>query len=241
MKFDIKKVNEENVGQFIELLSPTCKTKEEALKWCELGKKYHVRTHLANFMWLPDMIEFYKGTGIMVGGGVCFPYGSEAPATKKAAVQNLLDIGVDDIDFSMNYQALNAGKEDMVKEEIQMFADMCKGKVETKLIIEAAMLDSEELIRKACRWAADAGIDWIKTASGLLPKVVSLDHVKIILDELKGTNCKCKVSGIKAPRAQNVYLYLMAGAEAIGTHSVEEVVNALKTERELGLLPPYEG
>jgi len=241
MKFDITKVTKENVGQYIELLSPTVRTEEEALSWCDLAKKYNCRTHLSEFIWLPLIVEYHKKTGIKVGGGVTFPYGTETPATKAKAVEELLKIGVDDIDYSMNFQALLAGRDDMVKEELRLFAELTKGKIETKLIIEAAMLETEDNIRKACDMAMDQGIDWIKTASGQMDKVLTINHVAVVLDEIKGTDCRCKVSGIKAPRAQNAYLYLMAGAEAIGTKSVKEVVEGLDTLRALGLLPAYKG
>ena len=60
-------------------------------------------------------------------------------------------------------------------------------------------------------------------------------------DCLKGTNTKLKVSGVKAPKPQNAYAYLMAGAELIGTQDAPMIIDALDLMREVGIVPKYEG
>ena len=241
MKFDARKVKAEDMGQYIELLMPTITTEEEALFWCEKAKNLKLRTQLGNFMWLPVLVEYHKNTGVLVGGGVTFPNGAEHPNTKAAAVEELLKIGVNTIDFSMNFQALLSGREDVVREELRLYASLAKGNAETKVIIEAPMLETEENIRRACELVMEYGFDWVKTATGVLPKVLTLDHVNTVLRTIEGSHTRCKVSGVKAPRAQNAYVFLTAGEELIGTKSVEEVIGGLDKLRAIGMLPAYEG
>jgi len=147
-------------------------------------------------------------------------------------------LGANTIDFSMNYRALNSGRSDIVKEEFRLFADLAKD-VETKVIIEVCFL-SDEKIREACQLVSDAGINWVKSATGQF-QGPSMDQVAIILDSLKGTDTRCKVSGVKFPRAQNAYAFLMAGVEIIGSQGVVEIIEGLEKLRALGVLPEYEG
>ncbi|MBQ9828628.1 MAG: deoxyribose-phosphate aldolase, partial [Lachnospiraceae bacterium] len=91
---------------------------------------------------------------------------------------------------------------------------------------------------EACHMISDAGIDWLKTSSGLWAGP-SMEDVELILNNLNGT--RLKLSGVKAPRAQNSYAFLMAGAEIIGTQGIEEVIEGLDTLRRVGVLPEYEG
>ena len=56
---------------------------------------------------------------------------------------------------------------------------------------------------------------------------------------VKGTQTKVKVSGVKSPRPQNAYIFLMAGAELIGTRAAVEVIDAFDTMRKIGIIPPY--
>ncbi|PKQ21724.1 MAG: deoxyribose-phosphate aldolase, partial [Actinobacteria bacterium HGW-Actinobacteria-5] len=48
---------------------------------------------------------------------------------------------------------------------------------------------------------------------------------------------KLKVAGVKFPRPQNAYAFLLAGADLIGTRAVPEIINALDTMRAIGLVP----
>ena len=47
---------------------------------------------------------------------------------------------------------------------------------------------------------------------------------------------KLKVAGVKFPRPQNALVFLMAGADRIGTRAALEIVDALDTMRKIGAL-----
>jgi len=238
MRFDAKKATRENVGKYLELFTPEIKDDAELNDWCGIAKRHNLRSYLVYAQWLPQIAEYFKGTDIRVGTGVTFPLGIETPATKAKAVEEALRMGANTIDFSMNYRALNSGRSDIVKEEFRLFADLAKD-VETKVIIEVCFL-SDEKIREACGLVADAGVNWVKSATGQF-QGPSMDQVAIILDSLKGTDTRCKVSGVKFPRAQNAYAFLMAGVEIIGSQGVVEIIEGLEKLRALGVLPEYEG
>ena len=237
MRFDAKKATKENVGKYLELFTPNIKDDAELEKWCALAKQYNLRSYLAFVQWLPQIARNLKGTDIKAGTGITFPLGVETPATKAKAVEEALRLGANTIDFSMNYRALNSGRSDIVKEELGLFADLARN-VETKVIIEVCFL-SDDGIREACGLVADAGINWVKSATGQF-QGPSMEQIAIILDSLNGTDTRCKVSGVKFPRAQNAYAFLMAGVEIIGSQGVVEIIDGLEKLRALGVLPEYE-
>ena len=56
-------------------------------------------------------------------------------------------------------------------------------------------------------------------------------------DTLAGADVKLKVAGVKFPRPQNAYVFLLAGADRIGTRAAPEIVEAFDKLRDLGLIP----
>jgi deoxyribose-phosphate aldolase len=56
---------------------------------------------------------------------------------------------------------------------------------------------------------------------------------------LAETSVKLKVAGVKFPRPQKAYVFIMAGADRIGTRAAPEIVDALDQLRELGLVPQH--
>ncbi|MGI6151211.1 MAG: deoxyribose-phosphate aldolase, partial [Christensenellales bacterium] len=141
-------------------------------------------------------------------------------------------------DNCMNVGDLKDKKYDKVLQDFKDYVKAAQG-VETKMILDTAFLTDEE-IATACKLIAEAGIDWAKSASGQY-QGPTLEQVLIMVDTLKGTNCRVKVSGVKFPRPQNAYTFLLAGAELIGSRAVPEIIESLDTMRRIGMLPEYKG
>ncbi|MBQ9828364.1 MAG: deoxyribose-phosphate aldolase, partial [Lachnospiraceae bacterium] len=160
------------------------------------------------------------------------------PESKAFSAKLMVDSGVDTFDCSMNYRALYSGHPEIVEQEMKLVREACKD-IECKFIIEVAFLTDEQIVQ-ACRMCMDAGIDWVKTSSGQF-QGPNMDQVKIILDTLKGSNTRCKVSGVKYPRPQNAFSFLTAGVEIIGTQGVTEIIESFDMFREMGILPEYAG
>ena len=57
---------------------------------------------------------------------------------------------------------------------------------------------------------------------------------------LKDTDIKLKVAGVKFPRPQNAYAFLLAGADLIGTRAAVAIIDALDQMREIGIVPPLQ-
>ncbi len=45
----------------------------------------------------------------------------------------------------------------------------------------------------------------------------------------------------KIPRPQNAYVFLLAGAELIGSRNAPDIIDSLDTMRKIGMVPEYKG
>jgi len=77
---------------------------------------------------------------------------------------------------------------------------------------------------------AGAGIAFAKTSSGQY-QGPTLEQFLLMRETLRDTGVKLKVAGVKFPRPQNAFAFIMAGADRIGTRAAPEIVDAFETIR----------
>ena len=65
-----------------------------------------------------------------------------------------------------------------------------------------------------------------------------MEQFLLMRKSLEGTGVKLKVAGVKFPRPQNAYAFLMAGADLVGTRAAPAIIEALDQMRSIGLVPP---
>ena len=66
-----------------------------------------------------------------------------------------------------------------------------------------------------------------------------MDQFLIMQKAVAGTRTKSKVAGVKFPRPQNAYAFLLAGADLIGTRAAPEIIDHFDMMREIGMIPAY--
>lgn len=237
---DFTKITKENVGKcFDYFIGPKDTTEEIIRKECKTAIKYNVKAFcFSSSKWSSIVAEELKGTDILVGAGIGFPLGQQTSAVKCFETEEAVRMGATVLDNVMDVGMMKEKKYDEI---LQFFKDYKKaaGPAMTKMILEVCFLTDEE-IRIACELIAEAGLDWAKTATGQF-EGPTMEQVRLMVKTLEGTDTKVKVSGIKFPRAQNAYCFLMAGAELIGTRDAPKIIDSLDMMREIGIVPQYEG
>ena len=127
----------------------------------------------------------------------------------------------------------------LVKEElIENFKKAAAGAL-TKVILEVCFLTDDEIATGCSRLIAEVGLDYAKTSSGQFDGP-SMEQFLVMKEALKGTDVRLKVSGVKFPRAQNAFAFILAGAELIGTRAAPEIIDGMDMLRKIGMIPPYE-
>ena len=219
MAVDFSKLTKKDVGKLFDYASLAKDLTEEKVRMgCREAIKYNCKAFcFSSSYWTKVVAEELQGTDLLVGAGIGFP----------TVLDNCMNVG-----------AMKDKKYDEIKQEFKDYVNAAGG-VLTKMIIECCMLTDEE-IKIACELCAETGIDYVKSSTGHYAGP-TLEQTVLMRDCLKGTNTKLKVSGVKAPKPQNAYAYLMAGAELIGTQDAPMIIDALDLMREVGIVPKYEG
>lgn len=188
--------------------------------------------------WLPLCCELLEGSTVLPSCCIDFPFGSSMSVKKALETELAVKLGGKAIDMAMNVGAMRSGKYDDVKMEIFDFVKAAQGNI-TKLIMDVGFLTDDE-IRIATEFCVEAGVTYAKTATGQY-EGPTMEQFLIMKSVTSGTKTGIKVSGVKYPRPQNAYAFLVAGADLIGTRSAPEIIAALPLMREIGIVPAYQG
>ena len=145
--------------------------KEDIEKLCSEAFHNGFASVCVNSCWVPLASELLAGTDVKVCTVVGFPLGAASGKAKAAEAAEAAKQGAVEIDMVMNIGMLKSGMLDDAKEDIQEVRDAVKGKT-LKVIIETCLLTDEEK-REACRLAAEAGADFVKTRISSRPALDS--------------------------------------------------------------------
>jgi deoxyribose-phosphate aldolase len=166
-----------------------------------------------------------RGTPVKVGTVVGFPLGANLTITKLVEAETALRLGAQELDAVMNIGALKSGQRVLVQSEIRSLTRLAhqQGAV-LKLILENALLSQEEKIL-ACALAADAGVDFVKTSSGLADSGATASDVALMRGVV-GLNIGVKAAG-GIRTAAHLLGMVDAGANRIGASASVQIVQEL--------------
>lgn len=237
---DLRTVNRKNAGKLFDYaVLPKNVQEKDIREGCRQAVKYNCAAfYSSSCYWTPVILEELAGTDILIGAGIDFPFGVSPAKLKALETEYAVNAGCTTVDVVMNVGALKDKRYHVIEQELKDFVAAAGGAV-TKVILEMCFLSNEE-IAAASKMIADAGAHFAKTASGQF-EGPDMGQFLVMKDALKDTDVKLKVSGVKFPRPQNAYAFLMAGADIIGTRAAPEIIDNLDIMREIGLIPPYIG
>ncbi|MFZ5975136.1 MAG: deoxyribose-phosphate aldolase [Bacillota bacterium] len=235
---DLSKYQKETIGKLFDLaLLPKNITEDDVRKGARDAVKYNCAAYYTNsYFWTPVAKEELAGSDVLIAAGIDFPWGVSPGIVKAFETEQAVKAGCQSLDVSINMGALRSKMYDVVLQELKDFKSAAQGCL-TKGIIEFCQATLEE-IATACKLIAEAGLDYAKTGTG---QFEGLDMTQFLTmkETLKDTKVKLKVSGVKYPRPQNAYAFLLAGADLIGTRAAPEIIDSLDQMRAIGLVPPY--
>ncbi|MDR1924389.1 MAG: deoxyribose-phosphate aldolase [Planctomycetaceae bacterium] len=222
---DIFDLNKSEIGKYFDYsVLPKQSTEQEIRVACREAVKYNCAAfYTASPFWSPIVREELQGTSVLVATGIDFPFGVSSSRLKAIETEQAIEAGCGAVDIVMNIGALRSGNYDLVKSELRDFVKAAGGAL-TKVIIEVCYLSDEE-IAVACKLIAESGANYAKTSTGQF-EGPSMSQFLVMKETLKDTGIKLKVAGVKFPRPQNAYTFILAGAELIGTRAAPEIIDA---------------
>ncbi|MEG0751856.1 MAG: deoxyribose-phosphate aldolase [Oscillospiraceae bacterium] len=237
---DFTKMTKWDMGKCFDYSILPKETTEATIRsGCKVAIKYNCKAFcFSSSYWTKVVAEELAGTDVMIGAAIGFPFGQQSSAVKAFEAEEAVRWGATVLDNCMNVGALKDKKYDEVLQEFKDYKKAA-GPAMTKMILDTEFLTPDE-IATACKLIAEAGIDWAKSSSGQYTGP-TMEHVLLMVDTLKDTKTKVKVAGVKYPRPQNAYAFLLAGAELIGSRAAPEIIESLDTMRRIGMISEYKG
>lgn len=233
---DFSRLTKKEAGRLFDYaILPKQTTEAEIRAECKNAIRYNCRGFCySSTYWTKIVSEELAGTSVQNGAAVGFPLGQQSARLKALEAEEAVRLGATVLDCCMNVGALKDNKYAEILQEFKDFKSAA-GTAETKMIIEVCYLTDEE-IKAACNLVAEAGIGWAKSSSGQY-EGPSMEQVLLMVDTLKKTDTRVKVSGVKFPRPQNAWAFLLAGAELIGSREAPDIIDALPSLRSIGMVP----
>ena len=175
-----------------------------------------------------EAARLVAGGPVVVAAVIGFPHGAVRPEIKALEARLAIADGARELDMVMNVGALKSGRETLVRDDIAAVVAAAKpAGVLVKVILETCSLTTDE-IRVACRLAAEAGADFVKTSTGFGvksggPTGATPEAVRIMLDAVGG-RLQVKASGGIRTWADAV-AYLDMGCTRLGVGDAAAILD----------------
>ena len=148
--------------------------------------------------------------------------GANTSAAKAFETRDAIQNGADEVDMVINVGAMKSGDYELVEKDIQAVVDAANGTL-VKVIIETCYLTDEEKI-VACKAAAKAGANFVKTSTGFGTGGATPADVALMRKSIPDT-MKVKASG-GVHNYDEAMAVIQAGASRIGASTGMAIVAA---------------
>ncbi|MBL7480143.1 deoxyribose-phosphate aldolase [Legionella bononiensis] len=179
----------------LTLLEPDATTESLAL----LGDRANTH-HVAAVCVLPEHLShFHLPSSLNLATVINFPHRNDELLISLAGIDNAIQLGANEIDFVLPYQAYLTGNSQKVLNHCDVIIQACKKhEVTIKIILETGAFPDMEHIYNVSKELITMGTDFIKTSTGTISQGATLPAVFSILSALKETeetSCGIKISG----------------------------------------------
>jgi deoxyribose-phosphate aldolase len=189
---------------------------------CAEAVRYGFGAVMVNPAEIETCAALLKGQRVPIGVTIGFPLGQNTTAVKEYEARDAAARGARELDMVINVRALQRGALDVLRAEMTALARVCReAGALSKVILETCYLTDEQK-RQACRIAREAGIDFVKTSTGLGSGGATVADIRL-MRETVGPKMGVKASG--GIRDLDTTLAMIeAGATRIGTSSGVAIV-----------------
>ena len=202
-------------------------TAENIDKLCDEARKYEFAMVAINPAEVETCVKLLEGSPVRVGAAIGFPLGQTTTECKAFETRDAIAKGATEIDTVINVRALQKGRLDIVKKEIEEMVAICRpAGVICKVILETCYLSDAEK-ETVCRIAKEAGVDFVKTSTGFGTAGATVEDVAL-MRRVVGPEIGVKAAG-GIRDLDTALAMIKAGATRIGTSSGVTIVEAYKS------------
>jgi len=134
---------------------------------------------------VPVAVEQLARTSVKVASvATAFPSGQSPIDVKVREVEEVVEMGADEVDMVIDRGAFLSGRYAQVYDEICRVKEACRD-AHLKVILEVAELGTYDNVRRASLLAMAAGADFIKTSTGKLTGAATLPVHLVMLEAIR--------------------------------------------------------
>ena len=166
-------------------------TREDDLPgFCDVVNRYKFAAAYVLPANLPYVAMRIQNGVTKIGTGVGFPFGTPTTRTKLFECEEVIELGADELDVVINIGALKSGNYTLVRQELEELVSLASPLI-IKSILEVAYLTDDEII-EGSKICCDAGVAFVKTATGFGSRPTSMHDLQLMIDAVGGR------TGVKA-------------------------------------------
>jgi deoxyribose-phosphate aldolase len=190
-------------------------TDADIARLCAECREFAFQAAVVQPMWVDLAVRELAGCDTVVCSVADFPHGAATRPAKAAEVRDLVGRGVAEVDVVCKIGYLRSEMHDAFRDDLAAVVEAA-GDAVTKVILETSILAEAELAR-AIELAVEAGMDYIKTASGFNGPGATVEIIERMVGLADG-RVKVKAAGGIRTR-QDAEAMIAAGADCLGTSS----------------------
>ena len=195
------------------LLKPET-TEDQVRALCAEALQFNFASVCVNPTWAPLCVELLAESPIKTCTVIGFPLGATLPAVKAYEVEQVAQLGVQEVDMVLPVGRLRDGDYRAVERDIAAVADAAQEHgLLLKVILETGLLTHEQKVA-ACVIAEAAGANFVKTATGFSGGGATAADIAL-MRRVVGSRLGVKASG-GIRTAADALSMVAAGADRIG-------------------------
>ena len=201
-------------------------TANQIVRLCEEAREFGLGAVMVNSCHVALATSNLQGSDVTVGAVVGFPLGAALTSVKVFEAAEAMKLGAREIDMVINIGALKAGDRELVLSDIRAVAEVVHAqKSLLKVILETGLLTDDEKLA-ACEISEKAGADFVKTSTGFLGGVATVEDVAFMR---RAVTIGVKASG-GIRTASDDRKMIEAGANRLGTSSGVNIIREWRAE-----------
>jgi len=220
----IPQIKEKLAKYFDHTILDCMATEADIRRHCDEALKYDFYAVCVQPRWVALCADILHGTHVKVVSVAGFPFGTETPKVKALEAEAVIMDGADEVDIVADLASVLTGDANYLSRDFGTVLNVCcsmKPAVPLKVIIESAALN-EEQIRFVCGIAQQAGVDFVKTSTGMHKAGgARLDDVKLMIES--APRCKIKAAGGIRTLDQTMG-FIDAGVSRIGASASVQIM-----------------
>jgi deoxyribose-phosphate aldolase len=203
-------------------------TANQIVRLCEEAREFSLGVVMINSCQVALASANLKGSDVKVGAVVGFPLGAALTSVKVFEAAEAMKLGAREIDMVMNIGALKAADREFVLSDIRAVVEVAHAQRSLlKVILEMGLLTDVEK-RMACEISETAGADFVKTSTGFLGGVATVEDVALMR---RAVTIGVKASG-GIRTASDARKMIEVGANRLGTSSGVNIIREWRAETE---------